>query len=65
MKFNLDTLVEEFSALETKLSDPDIFKDQKKVKEVASRKKQIEAAVKIYRQYKMLYESYEENKQML
>jgi peptide chain release factor 1 len=65
MKFNLDMLVEEFSALEAKLSDPEIFKDQKKVKEVASRKKHIEAAVKIYRQYKLLYESFEENKQML
>ncbi len=65
MKFNLDTLVEEFSALETKLSDPEIFKDQKRVKEVATRKKQIEAAVKLYLEYKKLYENYEENKQML
>jgi protein subunit release factor A len=39
MKFNLDNLVEEFEALEQKLGDPEIFKDQKKVREVASRKK--------------------------
>jgi hypothetical protein len=39
MKFNLDNLVDEFNALEMKLGDPEIFKDQKKVREVASRKK--------------------------
>jgi len=39
MKFNLDSLVAEYEELETKLSDPEIFKDQKKVKEVSSRKK--------------------------
>ena len=42
MKFNLDNLVEEFAQLEQKLTDPEIFKDQKKVREVASRKKSIE-----------------------
>jgi protein subunit release factor A len=42
MKFNLDSLVAEYEELEKKLSDPEIFKDQKKVREVASRKKSIE-----------------------
>ncbi len=39
MKFNLDNLVAEYEELEQKLSDPEIFKDQKKIKEVSSRKK--------------------------
>ncbi len=65
MKFNLDTLEQEFVNLEAQLSDPEIFKDQKKVKEVATRKKQIEAAVKLYRQYRSVSESFEENKTML
>ena len=65
MKFNLDTLVEEFENLEKELSNPEIFKDQKKVKEVSSRKKSIEEAVNLYREYKALNESLEENKQML
>jgi peptide chain release factor 1 len=65
MKFNLDTLVREFESLEKELSDPEIFKDQKKVKEVATRKKSIEHAVTLYKEYKMLNESLDENKQML
>ncbi len=65
MKFNLDTLVVEFENLEGQLSDPEIFKDQKKVKEVARRKKSIEEAVTLYKEYKQANESLEESKQML
>lgn len=65
MKFNLDNLVEEYSDLENKLSDPEIFKDQKKVRQVATRKKSIEEAVNLYKEYKEVNESLEENKQML
>lgn len=65
MKFNLDNLVAEFEELEKKLSDPEIFKDQKKVREVASRKKSIELAVELYKKYKAVYEAFVENKQML
>lgn len=65
MKFNLDTLVEEFKSLEAELSDPEIFKDQKKVKEVATRKKSIEHSVTLYKEYKVLNEQLEENKEML
>jgi len=65
MKYNLDWLVWEYSELEKKLSDPDIFKDQKKVREVATRKKSIEEAVDLYKEYKSLNDSLEENKIML
>ena len=65
MKFNLDNLVTEYENLEKELSNPDIFKDQKKVRNVASRKKQIEEAVNLYKEYKKLNESLEENKAML
>ena len=65
MKFNLDNLVKEFEELEGKLSDPSIFKDQKKVREVSSRKKQISNAVELYKEYKAVNESLEENKEML
>ena len=65
MKFNLDTLVEEFENLETELSNPEIFKDQQKVKQVSRRKKSITEAVWLYREYKALSESLEENKDML
>ncbi len=65
MKFNLDTLVQEFETLEKKLSDPEIFKDQKKVREVSTRKKQITEAVELYKEYKGLNDALDENKQML
>jgi len=52
MKFNLDNLVLEFENLEKELSNPDIFKDQKKVKELSSRKKQIQKSVELYKEYK-------------
>ena len=65
MKFNLDSLVQEFGELEMKLGDPDIFKDQKKVREVATRKKSIEEAVELYKEYKALNEALVENKEML
>lgn len=65
MQFNLDNLVKEFESLEQELANPEIFKDQKKIKEVSSRKKQIEEAVQLYRKYKQLYTQLEENKDML
>lgn len=65
MKFNLDNLVAEYEALEMKLGDPEIFKDQKKVREVATRKKWIEEAVDLYKVYKVTYEALSDNKQML
>ena len=65
MKFNLDNLVEEFTNLELQLSDPEIFKDQKKVKDISSRKKSMEEAVLLYRDYKILNEALIENKEML
>ena len=65
MKFNLESLVLEFEELEKKLSDPEIFKDQKKVREVSARKKMITEAVDLYKEYKKLNEALEENKEML
>lgn len=65
MKFNLDNLVNEYEDLEKKMTDPDIFKDQKKVREVAQRKKSIEEAVVLYKEYKSVFEALEDNKNML
>ncbi|QFR39700.1 peptide chain release factor 1 [Candidatus Gracilibacteria bacterium 28_42_T64] len=65
MKFNLDNLVAEYKELENKLGDPNIFKDQKKIREVATRKKAIEGAVNLYKEYKNANESLIENKEML
>lgn len=65
MKYNLDNLVLEFENLEKQMADPDIFKDQKKIREVSWRKKTIENAVLIYKNYKAKNEALEENKVML
>jgi peptide chain release factor 1 len=65
MKFNLDSLVIEFKNLEKELSNPEIFKNQKKVREVSKRKKTIEKAVILYKKYKKLNKLLQENKEML
>lgn len=65
MKYNLDNLVLEFENLEKQMADPDIFKDQKKIREVSWRKKTIENAVLIYKNYKAKNEALDENKLML
>ncbi|MDD4151486.1 MAG: peptide chain release factor 1 [Candidatus Gracilibacteria bacterium] len=65
MKFNLDALVVEYENLETQLSDPSIFSDQKKVKEVSSRKKAISEAVNLYKEYKQAHVSLDEAKMIL
>jgi len=60
MKFNLDSLEKEFETLETELSNPEVFRDQKKVRELSSRKKQITLAVDLYKEYKNAYKSLNE-----
>lgn len=65
MKFNLDNLVSEFENLEKELQNPDIFKDQKKVKEVSSKKKNLSKVVELYTEYRNLNSSLEEAKQIL
>lgn len=65
MKFNLDNLVTEYENLEQELMNPDIFKDQKKVRSVASRKKQLEEAVNLYKEYKNINQALVDNKEML
>ncbi len=65
MKFNLENLVLEYEQLEQELSNPEIFKDQKKVREVSSRKKQISEAVNLFKEYKKAYVSLDEAVDML
>ncbi|MDP5039108.1 MAG: PCRF domain-containing protein, partial [Candidatus Gracilibacteria bacterium] len=63
--FNLDNLVVEFQKLELELANPEIFKDQKKVREVSSRKKQISLAVELYKDYKKAKSALAEAVEML
>lgn len=65
MKFNLENLVEEYNRLEEELANPEIFKDQKKVKETAQKKKSLEEAVSLYKEYKNTHTSLEEATKIL
>ena len=65
MKFNLDNLVNEFEKLELELQNPDIFKDQKKVKDVSTRKKNLAKVVVLYREYKQAFIALDEAKSIL
>jgi len=65
MKFNLDNLADEYAHLEKELSDPEVFKDQKKVRDLSSRKKQLEEPVSLYNQYKNAFASVEEAESIL
>lgn len=65
MKFNLDNLVLEYDKLQEDLSSPEIFKDQKKVRELSSRKKQLEESVNLYKDYKKAYSSLNEAVEIL
>ncbi len=65
MKFNLENLVEEYNRLEQELTDPEIFKDQKRVKETAQKKKSLEEAVGLYRIYKEAHNSLDEATKIL
>lgn len=60
MKFNLENLVIEYKKLEEELSNPEVFKDQKKVKTLSQKKKSLEEPVQLYREYLSLHESLQE-----
>lgn len=63
--FNLDNLVLEYEKLEQELANPEIFKDQKKVREVSWRKKEISLAVELYKEYKKAKSALAEAVEML
>lgn len=65
MKFSLDNLITEYESLEAELADPAIYSDVKKLKTVNQKKKSLEKTVILYREYKRIYENYEEAKTLV
>ena len=65
MKFNLDNLVKDYDNLQQELSNPDVFKDQKKVRDLSSRKKQLENTVELYKDYKQAQQFLDEAVEIL
>ena len=65
MKFNLDNLVAEYENLDHELENPEVYSDPKRLKELMQKKKSLEQAVTLYREYKLSYANYDEAKNML
>ncbi len=65
MKFQLDNLILDYESLDRELADPAIYSDLKKLKSVNQKKKSLEKTVILYREYKTIYENYEEAKTLV
>jgi peptide chain release factor 1 len=65
MKFNLENLSIEYTKLEQELSDPEIFKDQKRVKEASQKKKSLQEPLRLYTLYKQAHASLDEATKVL
>lgn len=66
MKFNLDSVVEEYQSIENELAtDASIFTDPARLKKVMRRKKSLEKTVELYGAYKMAYANLDEAKEIL
>ena len=61
----LDDIKERYKELETKLSDPEVIKDQKAYRQLAKEHSDLTEIVKTYDRYLRVQEEIEENKQML
>lgn len=65
MKFDLDHLENDFLTIESALSDPEVYGNPNKLKELMQRKKSLELPVELYRSYRSYLENLEEAKKML
>jgi peptide chain release factor 1 len=65
MKFSLDNLITDYEFLEKELTDPSIYSDLKRLKEVNQKKKSLEKTVELYKEYKTLSANYEELKTLV
>ena len=65
MKFNLDNLVTEYETLDHELENPEVYSDPKRLKELMQKKKSLELAVILYREYKQLHANHDEAKNIL
>jgi len=65
MKFELDNLIQESESLDQQLADPEIYSDQKKMKDLMIKKKNLDAVVVLYKEYKKVNEDLEAAKEML
>lgn len=65
MKFNLDDLVLEYKNIEQELLNPEIFKDQKKLRDLGIKKKHLGPTIELYNKYLAEYDALNEAKEIL
>lgn len=65
MKFQLDGLIDEHKNLEQQLADPEVYSDQKKMKELMIKKKNLDEVVILYKEYKKVSDDLEAAKELL
>lgn len=65
MKFQLDNLITEHKNLETQLSDPAVYSDQKKMKDLMIKKKNLDTVVELYIEYKKVNSDLSEAKELI
>ena len=65
MKDKLLKLVEEFDALELEMSKPEIISDQDSYKKLLSRRREIEAAVNLFKEMQLFESTIKESEEML
>lgn len=65
MKFQLDNLIQEHKNLETQLSDPAVYSDQAKMKDLMIKKKNLDLVVELYIEYKKVNSDLEDAKELI
>lgn len=65
MKFQLDNLIEEHNNLQEQLADPEIYSDQKRMKDLMIKKKNLDAVVELYQEYKKVNQDLYDAKELL
>ena len=65
MKFELDGLVADLTRIDTELTDPSVYGDPAKLKDLMQRKKSLEPTLALYREYKLSHENIAEAKNIL
>ncbi len=65
MKNKLETLLQEFEMLELEMSKPEVISRQDEYKKLLDRRKEIEPAVRLYKQMKKCWATIEESEEMM
>jgi hypothetical protein len=65
MKFHLDNLVADYERIEQELANESVYSNPKRLKECMLQKKSLELSVKLYLEYKKMYEDFNEAKRII